>query len=562
MNLKDIISKEIKIEDFSANEICELIALPPKEDMGDFSLPCFPLAKKLRKSPVEIANQIQASLKENNLFEKVEVVNGFVNFYLNKNLFTQKILDEVNSDLSNYGKENIGNGKVACIEFSSINVAKNPHVGHLCSTLFGEGFARLYENFGFNVKRLNYLGDYGTQFGKVITAFLKWGNKEDVEKRGVNALQELYIKVNKECEDDENLLNECRQTFLKLEQGEKEIKALYDWFVKLSVDEAKRVLYKPLGIDFDDWRGEAYYAKFNKQTLDLLEKKNLVKKDDGALIVDLQEYNLGVVIVQQTSGASLYATRDIGTLLDRHKEYNFDTLIYVTDVRQKQYFEQIFQVGKLLGCDFMDKVYHISYGMLSLPEGKIASRKGAVALIKDLFYTSIQKAKQVLSEKGTISDDVELLSSQIGIGALVFSVLKTTKAKDSVFDINSAINFDGETGPYLQYTFARCASIVRKANLNDDKVDFSLLPQNCWELVKLVQKFPETLFGAFKDFETGYIARFAISLASAFNKYYNENRIITEDENLTKAQVKLTKIVKTLLEKCLYFLVMNAPEKM
>jgi len=613
MDIKKILSQQIKVEQLDQEKIYALLEVSPRENMGDLSLPCFSFAKDLHKSPIEIAQSIVKEIKNNKYVADVQVLNGYVNFYLNKEVFINGILTEVDENLDNYGKNNYGKEKLACIEYSSINVAKNPHVGHLSSTVFGECYARLHQNFGYTVKRLNYLGDYGTQFGKMITAYQKWGDKKEVEKEGVDALQKLYIKANIECDKDEAFLDECRQTFLKLEKGDKEIKALFEWFVKLSIDEAKQI-YSKLGIDFDDWRGEAYYAQFNNETIELLKRKGLAHEDKGALIVDLKSYDLGVAIVEQTSGASLYATRDISALLKRYDEYKYDKFVYVTAIQQKQYFKQLFKIGELLGCDFMDKVHHTTYGMISVPEGKISSRKGAVALIKDLFNASIKKAKEVLIDKGTISEDMDKLSQEIGVSALVFDALRTTSSKDSVFDLQSAINFDGETGPYLQYTYARCCSILRNwknsdANLTEkqcsnlqnssaiekqdfnsknsatekqccgsqevifteqqkcgDKkfanIEFKLLGESAWNIVKLIQKFPSVLEGAFNDYEPCYIARFAIDLAGEFNKYYNENRIITEDILLTETRVEFTKIIKTILGKCLYFLVMSAPEKM
>ena len=559
MSIKDYVVSIIKIDKVEQAEVEKLLAVPPSKEMGDFALPCFVFAKTFRKSPNIIAEEIVSTLKHD-CIKKAEAVNGYVNIYLNEDFFTSKILTEIFNDLDNYGKQNFGQGKLALIEFSSINVAKNPHVGHLGSTLFGECFSRLHENFGFNVKRLNYLGDYGTQFGKMITAYLKWGNKKDVELRGVDALQELYIRVNKECEENEELLDECRNTFLRLEQGDKQIKELYDWFVKISLDEANKI-YEQLEVKFDDYRGESYYAQFNDKTLKMLEEKGLTKEDQGALIVDLNKYNLGVVIVKQKNGASLYATRDISLLIERYNEYRYDKLIYVTAVQQKQHFSQIFQIGRLLGLDYMDKVHHASYGMISLPGGKISSRKGAVALIKDLFAESTSVATEVLKERQTIADNIDELAKSVGIGALTFSVLKTTANKDCVFDFKSAINFDGETGPYLQYTHARCRSVVEKANIELNDVDFSLI-KNAFELTKELEKFPQVLVDAFNDLEPSYIARYAISLAGEYNKFYNNNRIITDDAKLTKAQVALTKIVKEILRKCLTLLVIKTPDKM
>lgn len=561
MNIKNLIASKIKLDNFSQEEIENMIVFPPQKAMGDFSLPCFSLSKTFRKSPQEIGERLKENLKDLSLFEKVEVTNGYLNFFLNKSFFTEKILEEALSNLEDFGKENIGKGKLALLEFSSINVAKNPHVGHLCCTVYGESFSRLFENFGYEVKRLNYLGDYGTQFGKMIAGFLKFGDKKKVEERGVDELQDIYIKANKLCEEDENFLEEARQTFLKLEQGDQKIKALYDWFKEISINEAKKI-YEQLNITFDDYRGEAYYAQFNDETLKLLEKKKLVTKDQGALLVDLEEFNLGKLLVKQSNGASLYATRDLSSLLKRYEYYKPKRMVYVTAVQQELYFKQIFKIGELLGLPYMNDVSHISYGMLSLPEGKISSRKGAVGLIRDFFEVSTKKAEEVLKEKGTESEDLDKLKQEIGIGALVFSILRTTTSKDSVFDLKTAISFEGETGPYLQYTFARATSILKRFKETNKKLNLKLLDESSWEIVKLVQKFPSVLKLAFEEYEPSHIARFALSLASEFNKYYSENKILTENEEETLSKVKLTKVVQKILGKCLNFLVMSAPEKM
>ncbi len=595
MDIKKLLSKQIKIEGVDSQTVSALLGISPQEDMGDFCLPCFSLAKQLRQSPNEIAKNIANSLQDNEYFKEVQVLNGYVNFFLNQDIFVSKILKEVHSNLDEYGKKDTGKNQLACIEFSSINIAKNPHIGHLCGTVFGESFSRLHQNFGYKVKRLNYLGDYGTQFGKTIRAYQKWGDRADIEQRGVDALQELYIRANALCEEDEAFLDECRQVFLRLEQGDKEIQPLYDWFVQLSLNEAKQI-YNVLGINFDDWRGESYYAQFNDETMDKLRQKQVVRQDRGATIVDLEQYGLGVAVVQQTSGASLYITRDISTLFQRYQEYDFDKMVYVVAVEQRQHFMQLFKISELLGADFLEKVSHISYGMVSLPEGRISSRKGSVALIKDLFKMSTERAQEILTERGTIAQDAEKLSGQIGVSALVFHILRSTTAKDSVFDAQKAINFDGETGPYLQYTYARCCSLLRnwkehqsnqneenessqskdnqhskenQSNENKDnksdqneQVDFTLLSGNVWNIVKLIEKFPSVLQGAFEDYEPCYIARFAISLASEFNKFYNENRIITEDAKLSATQIELTRIVGEILGKSLYFMVMDAPDKM
>ncbi len=563
MNIKEIISKEIKIDGITSDEVQKLLLVPPQKEMGDLSLPCFSLSKIFHKSPNDIALNLQEGLKGSKVIKKAEVLNFYLNIFVDEKYFSEIIIKDMQNNIENYGAQNIGNNKLCLIEFSSINVAKNPHVGHLCGTVYGESFCRLHEYFGYNIKRLNYLGDYGTQFGKVITAYLKYGSREKVLERGVDELQDLYIIINAECENDENLLNECRECFLKLEKGDKKIKELYDWFKEISIEEAKRI-YDELDISFDDWRGESFYAQFNQQTLALLNEKGLTKRDQGALLVDLSEKNLGKLIVEQTSGASIYATRDLSSLLNRYNEYHYDKLLYVTGVEQEQYFNQIFEVGKMLGLSYMDKVFHFSTGRISLPTGKISSRKGAVALIRDLFKASIDKAHAVLTEKGTNASDMETLEKQIGIGALVFTILKSTSTKDSVFDLDRAISFDGETGPYLQYTYARTCSILSKAKESKivGKIDYSILPENVFPLIKLFPKFGEALNNAFCEYDPSYIARYAMNLCSEFNRVYSEMKILSDDETLSQTMVEVTRLTNSLLKKCLYFLVMKAPERM
>ncbi len=562
MNIKEIVSREIKIEGMEKSDVEKLLLVPPQKEMGDLSLPCFSLAKIFHKSP----NDIALSLKENlnsSIISKAEVLNGYLNLFLNEKYFSKQIVEDTQNNIENYGSENIGNNKLCLIEYSSINVAKNPHVGHLCGTVYGESFCRLHEYFGYNVKRLNYLGDYGTQFGKVITAYKKYGSREKVLQRGVDELQDLYIRINAECENDEELLNECRECFLKLEKGDKEIKELYDWFKEISIEEAKRI-YAELDINFDDWRGESYYAQFNKETLQTLKDKGLAIRDKGALLVDLSEYNLGKLIVEQTSGASIYATRDLSSLVHRYQEYKYDKLVYVTGVEQEQYFNQVFQVGRLMNLPYMDNVFHFSTGRISLPTGKISSRKGAVALIRDLFKAAQDKAHAVLTEKGTNSSDISVLEKQIGIGALVFTILKSTSTKDSVFDLDKAISFDGETGPYLQYTYARTCSILKKAEELGLKpvIDYETLPESTFSLVKLFPNFKDAIKNALSEYDPSHIARYAMNLCSEFNKLYSEIKILSDDKVQSQNLLTLTTLTNALLKKCLYFLVMKAPERM
>ena len=556
MDLKNLVYENIKDIDLlsQVDNLYNLLTYTSDSKMGDITLPCFSLAKVLRKSPVQIAQEIQNSCTSS-YFAKVENVNGYLNFFFDrKKLFELITTEEV-------APCNIGKGKTVFVDFSSLNLAKYMHIGHLSTTIIGSVISNTYEYLGYNVKRLNYVGDYGTPFGKMITAILKWGSVDEIEKQGVDYIQDLYVKFNVEAENDESLMNEAREWFVKIENKDIEALDIYHKIIKVSLDEAKR-LCEELEISFDSWIGEAFYNDKLQPVIEELDNKNLLQESQGAKIVDLEKYNLGVCMIQKSDGASLYATRDLATALDRYDRYHFDLGLYVTSVQQKLHFERWFKVLELMGKDYAKNLKHVSYGTYSLPTGKIGSRFGKQALVKDMIEISVDKAKDIITTRGTKVDNIEKLSREIGIGAVKFGVLKTERVKDCVFDLEASLNFDGETSPYLQYTHARCCSIIEKAKVceiidNTDDIDNS----DCFELLKHINDFDRIVLESAKDYEPCYISRYLITLGSLFNKFYNNHRII-DNNVVSKNRLSLVKLVKDRLFTGLKLLGINSPNAM
>ena len=557
MDLKKLVFDNIKDITIIAevDNLYNLLAYTADSKNGDITLPCFSLAKVLRKSPLMIADEIKSNINSD-IFEKVDNVNGYLNFYFDKKKVYELVVQDGSEDIRELGK-----GKTVFLDFSSLNLAKYMHIGHLSTTVIGSVISNTYEYLGWNVKRLNYVGDYGTPFGKMITAILKWGNVDEIEAKGVDYIQDLYVKFNVEAENDESLMEEARDWFVKIEQKDAEALAIYNKIIKVSIEEAKR-LCDMLEITFDSWIGEAFYNDKLQPVIDELDNKGLLEVSQGAKIVDLEKHNLGVCMIQKSDGASLYATRDLATALDRYERYRFDLGLYVTSVQQKLHFERWFKVLDLMGKDYAKNLKHISYGTYSLPTGKIGSRFGKQALVRDMISIAVDKAKEIVSTRGTKVENIEELSRQIGIGAVKFGVLKTERVKDCVFDLEASLNFDGETSPYLQYTHARCCSIISKAqglsgeeNLDDiDSVE-------AFELVKHINDFDRTVVSSAEDYEPCYISRYLINLSSLFNKFYNNNRII-DNERVSFARLKLVELVKDKLAKGLSLLGIDAPNAM
>lgn len=555
MDLKNLVFEKIKdIDTLSTVEnLYALLTYTADSKMGDISLPCFSLAKTLRKSPVMIAEDI-ASKCSDPIFEKVESVNGYLNFFLNK----IAVYRMVSKEMENYTPSQIGKGKTVFLDFSSLNLAKYMHIGHLSTTVIGSVISNVYEFLGYNVVRLNYVGDYGTPFGKMICAIKRWGKVEDIELKGVDYIQDMYVKFNVECEKDESLTQEARDWFVKIENKDPEASEIYGKIIRVSIAEAKR-LCDILGITFDSWIGEAFYNDKMQPVIDELDAKKLLVTSEGAKIVDLEKYNLGVCMVQKSDGASLYATRDLATAIDRYARYHFDLGLYVTSVQQKLHFERWFKVLELLGKDYAQNLKHISYGTYSLPTGKIGSRFGKQALVKDMLEQSIAKAKEIVTTRGTKVDDVDKLAEDIGIGAVKFGVLKTERVKDCVFDLEASLNFDGETSPYIQYTYARCNSIMSKAeNMSVMGSEEDINNSDTFELIKHLNDFDRNTIESAKDYEPCYISRYLISLCGYFNKFYNNYRIIDGDK-VNQYRLKVVEFTRARLFDGLKLLGINAP---
>lgn len=566
MNLKEYVYSNIKdipelnqVENFG-----NLLINTIDSSLGDISLPCFTYSKILRKSPMEIANQF-ANLCACDSFEKVNAVNGYVNFYVDKNKFASSVINYALEKGTSIGKSDIGEGKVICIDYSSVNLAKYMHIGHLGTTIIGNVIKNIYQNFGYTVYGLNYLGNYGTPFGKMITGYLHYGSKEDVEKRGVDAIQEYYVKFNQEVESRPELMDEARDWFRRIENLDLEALEIYNWFIDISILEAKRI-YSLLNITFDDWTGEAYYNDKMGPVIEELENANLLKSSEGAKVVDLEKYNLGTCLILKSDGSSLYATRDLAAVQDRYNKYHFDKCLYVTDVAQKLHFAQWFKVCELLNKPYANNLKHIYYGRYSLPTGKIGSRFGKQALISDMIDLSFEKAKEIMLTRGTKVEDIDKIAMNIAIGAICFGVIKNEKTKDSVFDLEKALSFEGETSPYLQYTFARCNSIIEKCNIEDKDIKLNsdisdLLDTNTFELIKHINSYSDILVSALNGEEPSIISKYLLNLCSMFNRFYNENRVIENNvPNINR--VAIVKVVKDILYSGLNILGITPIEKM
>lgn len=541
------------------------ISLPPNTEMGDFCLPTFVYAKKLSKNPMQIAEIITNNFNYNSVVESTKVVGGYLNFFLNKKIVSLQIVDEILNNKNAFAKSTEGNGKTVCIDFSSVNLAKYMHIGHLSTTVIGHVLRNIFNHLGYKTVAINYIGDYGTPFGKMITAYLMWGNEKELEERGVDHIQDLYIKFCQQAETDPTLDDKARECFLKIENKEPQTYAIFKKFIEISINETKRI-YSLLNISFDSWRGESYYSDKMDAIVDEIASKGLLKDSEGAKIVDLSEHNLGACLIKKKDGSSLYATRDLAACEDRYKNYKFDKSLYVTDVSQKLHFAQFFKVLELLGKPYSQNLHHIYYGRFSLPEGKIASRKGKQALLRDILDYSISKTAQIVDNNSNLSQQEKAeIAKSVGVGAVIFSAIKNEKIKDVVFDLDEALDFEGETSPYIQYTHARCCSIIRKAdktNITSSNLDFSQIDNaTSYELLKSLNRFVEAVENAGKKFEPCLISRALIDISKCFNKYYSNNRVV-ENGNVNATRLAVVEATKCVLNEGLSILGIDAPHKM
>lgn len=551
-----------------APEFSTLLSQNDTREKGDFSLPCFSLAKSLHLSPVAIAQKLSESMPQSDLVVKAEVLNGYLNIFVNDKTIVKNVLEEFNKNGSKMfvGKE--GEGKTICIDYSSANLAKYMHIGHLSTTLLGESIARLYDNFGYKTIRMNYVGDYGTQFGKMIKAYELWGNEQDVKARGVGAIQDLYIEFCKH-EDEDGFMDMARETFKKIEKKDPETLKIYNWFLDISKQENAK-LTSLFGIKFDDWRGENYYsAKIEPVVKELQEKNLLTDGENGSKIVDLGD--MGISLILKSDGTSIYASRDLATACDRYNEYNFDKCLYVTDVSQKLHFAQFFEILKRMGKPFANNLEHIYYGRIRLPEGKISSRLGKQALLKDIVDVAYNKALEVIENRNL--ENKEEIAMKVAIGAVALVPLKIDKLKDTTFDIEASLNFDGETSPYIQYTLARINSIFRKAEsdlgitLNDVKneelaLDEALLSEEAFEIIKYLNGFKGLIWQALEKHEPSIITKRVFDICKAFNKFYQGYKVLDGKNAQTLNRLKLLDAIREMLKHAMHLICVPTIEKM
>lgn len=568
INLKteiaNIISKAVESE---AIEIEKYVEIPKDTSMGDYAFPCFSLAKQLRKAPPIIANEIKDKIQINNkIIEKIEVLGGYLNFYISKEILIKEVLEEIDKKKEEYGKVNIGKGKNVIVEYSSPNIAKPFHIGHLRTTLIGNSLYKIYKFLGYNTIGINHLGDYGTQFGKMIEGYKRWGNEYNINENPIEELTKIYVRINSLCKENEEVLNICRDNFKKLEEGEEYCTQLWEKFREVSLKEFNRI-YDLLGIKFDSLNGEAFYADKTKEITEILEQTGKLIESEGAKIIDLEDKGMPPCIIEKSNGSTIYATRDLAAILYRARTYNFDKCLYIVAYEQNLHFKQVFEVAKLLGIDekYTNNLIHVPYGMVHLKSGKMSTREGNVIKVEELLNESIQRIKQILEEKNSDIENREEIAKKIGIGAIIFNDLSTSIIKDEIFDWDTVLNFNGETGPYIQYTYVRTNSILKKAGYipKIEEVNFSkLLSEEAIEIIKLIYAFTKTVETAADKNEPSIIARFLIDLAHSYSSFYNENKIIVEDKNIQDARLYLTYATNIVLKIGASLLGIEMPEKM
>lgn len=548
-------------EGLTREELVQLVEIPPKTELGDFAFPCFRLAKFYRKAPQMIAQDLKEKIGDADFLSRIEVQGGYLNFFVDKSKFARHIIESYNA-AENYGDSTEGNGQTICIDYSSPNVAKNFHVGHLRTTIIGNSLHKIYKKLGYHVVRINHLGDWGTQFGKLIVAYKKWGSKEAVERDGISELMSIYVKFHDEAEKDPTLNDEARAWFTKMEHGDEEALSIWRWFLDISLKEFMRV-YDILGMEFDSYNGESFYNDKMAAVIEELKEKGLITVSDGAQIVDLEPYNMPPCLITKKDGSSLYATRDISAALYRQKTYHFTKCLYVTGLEQKLHFAQWFKVIELMGYDWYKGLVHIPYGLVSLKSGKISSRKGNVLYAEDILNESIQKIREIIAEKNPDLPDKETVAKQVGIGAIIFNDLYNQRIKDVIFDWDKLLNFDGETGPYVQYTYARAASVMRKVGEIPATYDYDVLTDEAsMALLKEISRYPEVIKDASEKYEPFVIARYAVALAQAFNKFYHDCQINVEDDNIKYTRANVVNMTKSILKDALDLLGIACPEQM
>ena len=563
-DFKELIAKKLEEKELGLtyDEIYNLIEIPPQDDMGDYSFPCFSLAKTLRKNPAIIASDLSKDIKIEE-FSKIESLNAYLNFFVDRNYYQNEVLNEILEKKEEFGKTNEGEGKTVVIDFSSVNIAKPFHIGHIRSTVIGDAIRNIHEFLGYEVVATNYLGDYGTQFGTMIAAFKLWGDRQAINSDPINELLKLYVRYNTEASENPQMMEDARKEFKNLEDGEKEATKLCQWFKDISLKEFERV-YELLDIEFDNYNGESYNSQYIPETLELLKEKNLLVESDGAQIVDLSPYDLTPAIIIKSNGSSSYITRDIGTAINRKKNYDFTKNIYVVATQQNLHYQQLRKILELMGYEWWDDDVHVAFGMVSLKDQTMSTRKGQVVFLEDVLNKAIDKTKSIMEERNSDVEDIDETSKIIGIGAVKFQELYNNRIKDYVFDWDEILNFDGETGPYVQYTYARAKSVLRKAAIENFSVtNFSnLTTDEEFNLVKNLAGFEQAVSRAREKYEPSLVTRHITEIAKAFNKFYNSSQIMVDDQELKKERLALTYATSVVIKSGLGLLGIKTVEKM
>ncbi len=565
MDYRTYIAKKLPDCGVPAEEIAAAVTVPPDRSMGDYALPCFKFAKTMRKSPVKIAEDLAAGYPADHVIESATAVNGYLNFKVNRKGLTEDTLKEIAEKGSAYGSAKTGNGKTICIDYSSINVAKPFHIGHLSTTVIGAALYRIFGFLGYKVVGINHLGDYGTQFGKLIYAYKAWGTKEGVEKGGVKELTRLYVKYHKEAEKNPAMDDEARRYFKLIEQGDEECNELFNRFKEITLKEVSRI-YDELDVRFDSYAGESFYNDKMQPVIDELEEKGLLKTSEGAKIVDLSDYGMPPCLILRSDGASLYATRDLAAACYRKATYDFDKCLYVVAYQQNLHFRQIFKVLELMGKPWAKDLIHVAYGMVSLLDENgnqvaMSTRNGTVVLLEDVLNKCHEKCLEVIEKKNPDLEGKEEIARQIGTGAVIFAALSNSKIKDIAFSYDKILNFDGETGPYVQYTAARIKSVLRKAG-KSGAYTINEINEDEYALISALAAFPETVAAAADKLEPFFITRYAIELSSLYNKFYFEHKILGSEENAKNFRIALSEATLTVLTNALTLLGIKTPERM
>lgn len=560
MDYKRYIAEKLCIDGVTAEETAELIAVPPDPAMGDYALPCFKFAKVLKKSPAAIAAEIAGRFERDDVVADVSAVNGYLNFRINRKNFVDTALMQILQD-EPYGASDIGAGKTVCIDYSSVNIAKPFHIGHLSTTVLGGALYRIFRFLGYRTVGINHLGDYGTQFGKLIAAYKRWGDRETVERGGIHAVNDLYVRFNNEA--DEEMEAEAREYFRLIESGDKEANELFDWFKSLTLSYVKTI-YDRLHITFDSYAGERFYTDKMAPVVQELKEKGLLKESNGAQIVDLEPYGMPPCLILRSDGASLYATRDLAAAIYRKKTYDFYKCLYVVAYQQNLHFKQVFKVLELMGYDWAKDLVHVAYGMVSLEDGAMSTRKGKVVWLEDVISRCVEKAREILEEKNPALENKDAVAETVGVGAVVFGALCNNKIKDITFSYDKALNFDGETSVYVQYTCARAASVLNRAKA--EGIPGGGAPGSVcdaeFELVKLLAEFPAVVRQAAERYEPSLIARFCLDAAKLYNKFYLDCKILQAEGEVRGFRISLTQAALQVLKTALGLLGIGVPEKM